>query len=140
MRLVTLMLAVALAIVVSSCGSGGDPGSDLGTPPKVPSITQFPKVHGRSITALTANVQAGPVLAPSVSLLTPGKNRFGFGLFDRTRKQITDAPGAIYIARGAKGNGRAYGPYVARWESLDVKGHYLSKTVATDPQAAKTLY
>jgi hypothetical protein len=78
------------------------------------------------------------VLAPSVSLLVPGKNRFGFGLFDRSRKQITDAPGAIYVARGE--NARAYGPYVARWESLQVKGHYLSKTVATDPDAAKTLY
>jgi hypothetical protein len=29
---------------------------------------------------------------------------------------------------------------VARWESLVVKGHYLSKTVATDPDAARTLY
>jgi hypothetical protein len=107
-------------------------------PPKVPSVTQFPKVRGRTMNQLVANVQAGPVLAPSVSLLVPGKNRFGFGLFDRQRKQITDAPGAIYIARGE--NARAYGPYVARWESLEVKGRYLSKTVATDPDAAKTLY
>jgi hypothetical protein len=66
-------------------------------------------------------------------------NRFGFGLFDRQRKQITDAPGAIYIAKS--GSSRAHGPYVARWESLDVKRRkYLSKTVATDPNAAKTLY
>src|SRR4051794_10763915 len=142
MRLVTLMLAAALCVVASSCGgSGSDSDSGMGAePPKVPSVTQFPKVKGRTMNQLAAEVKGGPVLAPSVSLLTPGKNRFGFGLFDRSRKQITDAPGAIYIARGGKGNGRAYGPYVARWESLDVKGHYLSKTVATDPQAAKTLY
>jgi hypothetical protein len=140
MRLVTLMLAAALAVVASSCGNGGGgSSSDVGaTPPKVPSVTQFPKVRGRTMTELAATVQPGPVLAPSVSLLVPGKNRFGFGLFDRQRKQITDAPGAIYIARGE--NSRAYGPYVARWESLEVKGHYLSKTVATDPDAAKTLY
>jgi hypothetical protein len=139
MRLVTLIVAAALAVVVSSCGgSGGDAGADLGTPPKVPSLTQFPKVKGRTMTELAANVQAGPVVAPSVSLLTPGENRFGFGLFDRTRKQITDAPGAIYIARNE--NSRAYGPYVARSESLAVKGRWLSKTVATDPSAAKTLY
>ena len=135
-----LMLAIAAAVVVSSCGSGGGGSdTDLGaTPPKVPSVTQFPKVRGRTMNELAANVQAGPVLAPSVSLLTPGKNRFGFGLFDRSRKQITDAPGAIYISRGE--NSRAYGPYVARWESLEVKGRYLSKTVATDPDSAKTLY
>src|SRR4051812_40547126 len=102
MRLVTLMLAAALAVAVTSCGgSGGDSNSDMGaTPPKVPSVTQFPKVRGRTMNELAANVQPGPVLAPSVSLLVPGKNRFGFGLFDRSRKQITDAAGAIYIARG----------------------------------------
>src|SRR4051794_9109035 len=140
MRLVTLMLAAALAVAASSCGGSGG-GSDSGvgaTPPKVPSVTQFPKVRGRSMAALAANVPAGPVLAPSVSLLVPGKARFGFGLFDRSRKQITDAPGAVYIARNQ--NARAHGPYVARWESLAVRGHYLSKTVATDPNAAKTLY
>src|SRR3954447_16371235 len=115
MRLVTLMVAAALAVAVASCGGSGgssDQGLDA-TPPKVPSVTQFPKVKGRTMTELAANVQAGPVLAPSVSVLTPGANRFGFGLFDRSRKQITDAPGAVYIARNEKS--KAYGPYVARW-------------------------
>jgi hypothetical protein len=141
MRLVLLMLVAALTLAVSSCGGGGssDSGGDVGaTPPKVPSVTQFPKVRGRTMNELASTVQGGPVLAPSVSLLVPGKNRLGFGLFDRQRKQILDAPGAIYIARSE--NSRAYGPYVARWESLELKGRYLSKTVATDPDAAKTLY
>jgi len=140
MRLVTLMVAAALAVAVASCGGSGG-GSDQGvgaTSPKVPSVTQFPKVRGRTMTQLAANAQAGPVLAPSESLFLPGKNRFGFCLFDRSRKQITDAPGALYVARSE--NSPARGPYVARWESLEVKGHYLSKTVATDPDAAKTLY
>jgi hypothetical protein len=138
MRLVMLTLALAVAVAISACGSGGSSSGSDAVPPKVPSVTQFPKVRGRTMAELAANVQAGPVLAPSVGTLTPGKNRFGFGLFDRTRKQITDAPGAIYIARDEKSP--AQGPYVARWESLAVKGHYLSKTVATDPDAAKTLY
>ncbi|HYZ29358.1 MAG TPA: hypothetical protein VE570_09910, partial [Thermoleophilaceae bacterium] len=141
MRLVTLMLVATLGAAMSACGGGdnrADPGSAAATPPKVPSVTQFPKVRGRTMNALAASVQPGPVLAPSVSLLAPGKNRFGFGLFDRQRKQIIDAPGAIYIARSQ--NSVAYGPYVARSESLAVKGRYLSKTVQTDPDAAKTLY
>jgi hypothetical protein len=140
MRLVTLMLVATLGAAVSACGSQenhSNPGSSA-TPPKVPSITQFPKVRGRTMTALAANVQPGPVLAPSVSLLVPGKNRFGFGLFDRQRKQIIGAPGAIYIARTE--DSVAEGPYPARAETLAVKGRYLSQTVQSDPDAAKTLY
>ena len=140
MRLVCLVLVVSFSLASSACGTGSSGSSVVtATPPKIPSVTQFPKVRGRTMNQLTANVQnAGLVLAPSVSLLLPGTNRFGFGLFDRQRKQVTDAVGAVYIARNE--NSLAHGPYVARWESLDVKGHYLSKTVATDPNAAKTLY
>lgn len=87
---------------------------------------------------LTSSVQPGPVLAASVGELTPGKNRFGFGLFDRSRRQITQAPAAIYVARGA--GQRASGPFVARWESMQVKQRFLSKSVQTDPDAAKTVY
>src|SRR3954470_18903262 len=120
MRLVRLMLVAALCAGLSSCGSGGgDSGSSAAsTMPTVPSVTQFPKVRGRTMNQLAARVQAGPALAPAVSLLLPGTNRFGFGLFDRQRKQITDAPGALYISRGA--DAVAHGPYVARWESLKV--------------------
>jgi hypothetical protein len=138
MRLVMVMSAAAVAVALASCGGSGSTDSGLGTPPKVPKITEFPKVRGRTMAALAATMQAGPVLAPSVSLLEPGDDRLGFGLFDRSRKQITDAPGALYIARDE--GSKAYGPYVARSESMAVKGHYLSKTVATDPNAAKTLY
>src|SRR3954451_9767225 len=139
MRLVWLVLMLSLSLALSACGGGSSGSSGVtATPPKIPSVTQFPKVRGRTMNQLAANVQGGLVLAPSVSLLLPGMNRFGFGLFDRQRKQVTDAEGAVYIARGP--NSPAHGPYVARWESLDVKGHYLSKTVATDPDAAKTLY
>lgn len=138
MRALKLMVVATLCVAVSSCGGGSQSSSSDQMAPKVPSITQFPKVRGRTMNELIAGVPAGPVLAPTASLLLPGWDRFGFGLFDRSRKQITDAPGAIYVARGA--DARAHGPYVARWESLAVKGHYLSKTVATDPDAAKTLY
>src|SRR3954454_5973156 len=139
MRLVWLVLMLSLSLALSACGGGSSGSSGVtATPPKIPSVTQFPKVRGRTMNQLAANVQGGFVLAPSVSLLLPGMNRFGFGLFDRQRKQVTDAEGAVYIARGP--NSQAHGPYVARWESLDVKGHYLSETVATDPDAAKTLY
>ncbi|MFL5896460.1 MAG: hypothetical protein ACJ76Z_15265 [Thermoleophilaceae bacterium] len=106
--------------------------------PKIPSVAQFPKPHGRTMVELTSRVQAGPALAPSGENFTAGADRFGFALFDRQRKQITDAPGALYVARTP--NSPVRGPFPVRWESLKVSGHYLSKTVATDPDAAKTLY
>jgi hypothetical protein len=131
---------VAVALALAACGSGGDgDDSESGSPAaKVPSTTQFPKTRGRTMNELTSSVQPGPVLAPSVGELTPGTNRFGFGLFDRARRQITQAPAAIYVGRGP--NARAYGPYVARWEDMKVKSRYLSKSVQTDPDAAKTVY
>ena len=49
----------------------------------------------------------GPVLAPTVSSSSRATNRFGFGLFDRARKQISDAPAAVYVAprRAARPHG-----------------------------------
>jgi hypothetical protein len=129
----------ALAVVLASCGGGGGSSSaGVTTPAKVPSVKQFPQVRGRTMRELVQGVQAGPQLAPSVAVLRPGTERFGFGLFDRSRKQITDAPGVVYIARSLDAPAR--GPYVAHSESMQVKGRYLSKTVATDPDAARTLY
>jgi hypothetical protein len=134
------VLVAALAVAFVGCGSddGGSGGAMSATPPNVPSVKQFPKAQGRTLSEISAGAQAGPVLAPSVGYLVPGKNRFGFGLFDRERKQITDAPGALYVATDP--DSPASGPYVARWESLEVKGRFLSKNVSTDPDAAKTLY
>lgn len=134
------MLAAAAGVVISACGGGGSSSSSsAGMPaPKVPPVTAFPKVRGRTMAQLAGTLPSGPVLAPTGGLFLPGRDRFGFGLFDRSRKQITDAPAAIYVASSP--GARAAGPYVARWESLAVKRPYLSQTVATDPDSAKTLY
>jgi hypothetical protein len=136
-------VALALALALASCGGSSNSSASNSTgaapaPPAVPSVKQFPKVRGRTMTELIQGLKGGPTLAPSVSVLRPGLNRFGFGLFDRGNKQIADAPGAIYIARSE--NSRAMGPYVARWESMRVAKPYLSKTVATDPDSARTVY
>jgi len=80
----------------------------------------------------------GPVLIPSVSEVRPGKNRFGFGLFDRAMAQIADAPVALYVA--PRGGGPARGPFLADYESLAVQPQFQSETVSSDPDAAKSLY
>lgn len=133
------MSLAAAALVAGGCGSSS--GSDNGgsdKPPPVAKPEDFPKAGGKTINDLVRKYgSGGPVLAPSVSQLTIGRNRFGFGLFDRSRNQITDVPVALYIARSG---GPVKGPFVARWESLKVEPQFQSRTVASDPNAAKSVY
>ena len=99
----------------------------------------FPEPAGRSIAELRDKLGGGgPRLVPAVSQFEPGSNRFGFGLFDRARSQIADAPVGIYVA--PEGGGPAHGPFVARYESLEVKPQFQSRSVASDPDAARSLY
>jgi hypothetical protein len=135
-------LSVVLLVALALAACGGSGGSDSASPPPAPAPTgtpaDFPSAHGKTLDDLSAGVQSGPVLAPSVSLLDKGTNRFGFALFDRARKQITGAKVAIYVAR-PDGSG-ARGPFLARSESLAVKPQFLSQTVAQDPDAAHSVY
>ncbi|MEA2432365.1 MAG: hypothetical protein QOI19_2838, partial [Thermoleophilaceae bacterium] len=75
---------------------------------------------------------------PTVSVVSPGRDRYGFGLFDRARKQIAQAPVALYVERS--GSRKVSGPFVARDLPLAVKPAFQSQTVAKDPDAAKSLY
>jgi hypothetical protein len=130
--------ALAAAFLLPACGSS-DSDKTAEKPPPVARPQDFPKVAGKSLAQLRKEYSpAGPVLAPSVSQLEPGNNRFGFGLFDRGRTQIADAPVALYVAKA--GGGKASGPYLARYESLKVEPQYLSRGVSNDPDAAKSVY
>jgi hypothetical protein len=130
--------ALALGSLAAGCGSGGAK-EGAKAPPPVARPQDFPKANGSTLSELARRVgQTGPILSPSVSVLQPGRDRFGFALFDRSRAQIGAAPAAIYIA--PLGGGPARGPYLARYESLSVKTPYLSKTVAQDPDSAMSVY
>lgn len=130
------LLACAL---VTACG-GGDDDDPTDTPPPVPKPSQFPQAGDKTLAQLRTGLgRGGPVLAPSVSQLVAGqRNRFGFGLFTRERGQIADAQVAVYVAKA--GGGEAQGPFVARWESLEVEPEYQSRQTAADPNAAKSVY
>jgi hypothetical protein len=139
-RLSLCISLVVVALVTAGCGSSASTDS---MPPAQPQATaqpaDFPPATGKSLNDLASMAETkGPVLAPSVSVLTKGTNRFGFALFDTARKQITGAAVALYTAR-SDGSGLR-GPYVARSESLAVKPQFQSKTTATDPDAAKAVY
>jgi hypothetical protein len=133
--LACFLLACAL---LAGCG-GDDDGGEEETPPPVAQPEDFPKPLGRSVAALRKEMgETGPVLVPAVSHMVVGENRFGFGLFDRARNQIADAPVAVYL--GPAGGGEAAGPFPARFEPLDVKPQFRSRTVAADEDAVESLY
>ena len=136
-----LLAAPLAAVVIAVVGCGGDDGgSERATAPeKTPAPVSFPSPGGRGLEELISGLgEQGPVLAAAVSELEPGRNRFGFGLFDRARKQISEAPAALYLA--PKAGGPAQGPFRARWESMVTEPQFRSKSVATDPDAAVAVY
>jgi hypothetical protein len=136
----TAIALVAAALLAGGCGSSGS-GSDS-IPPTQPrptgGIADFPKAAGRTLGELQAKVPEGPILAPTVSLLEPGRNRVGFGHFDVARKALSGAAAALYVADADGSHLR--GPYLARSESLAVRPQYESQTTAGDPDAAKSVY
>ena len=133
------LIAAALIACLLLAGCGGGDDDSASNPPPVAKAEDFPSAQGKTLAQLRAELgKGGPVLAPSVSQLTTGDNRFGFGLFDRSRAQIADAAVAVYVAPA--GGGPASGPYTARYESLDVGPQYQSRQTSTDPNAAKSVY
>jgi hypothetical protein len=126
-----------MAVVVLIAGCGGDSGSGDKAPPPA-NAQDFPKPNGKPIKALLAGVGSGPVLAPSGAEFRTGKHRFGFALFKQDRSQITDASVAVYVAPA--GGGPAKGPYLARYESMEVRPQFQSQQTASDPDAAVSIY
>jgi hypothetical protein len=126
-----------MAVAAAGCGKDEEPAAPP-EPQPAARATDFPSAKGRSATDVLAGAAEGPVLAPSVSVVDPGRNRFGFAIFDTARKQIPGAQVAIYTAR-VDGTG-ARGPYLARSESLEVKPQFRSRTTASDPDSAKSVY
>jgi len=126
--------------VVAGCGDDDDDGGgQADRPPPEATPDQFPSAEGKTLVQLYNEVPAdGPVLAPSLDHFVAGKNRYAFGLFRADRAQIPDAAAAVYIARA--GGGPAQGPFVARYESLEVDTQFRSQSSAADADAAKTLY
>jgi hypothetical protein len=129
---------LACALVATGCGDDDD-GERADRPPPEARPDQFPSAKGKTLLELyNALPQGGPVLAPALDHFVAGRNRYAFGLFTAARAQIADAAAAVYIAPA--GGGQARGPFVARYESLEVDTQFRSQSSAADTDAAKTLY
>src|SRR5436305_10211752 len=83
-----LMLVAAGGLV----GCGGSSGPPL---PPAARAADFPSAASQTFAKLRA-LPAGPIFAPSVSVMHVGLNRFGFALFTPAYKQVTDAEVALY--------------------------------------------
>jgi hypothetical protein len=137
-RTPTLLVLLALAVALAACGdSESDKGSASASQPPA-SSADFPAPQGKSLMEMKRGLGPGPVLAPTVSVVGTGSDRYGFGLFDRARKQISETPVALYVQRS--GSRKVVGPFLARDLPLTVRPPYQSETVAKDPDAAKSLY
>lgn len=124
--------------VLAGCGSGEDTTSVPAAPMPAASPQDFPSAAGRTLADLQEMLPEGPVLSPTVTVLEPGRNRVGFGLFDTARKQLGGADVALYVSR-TDGSGLR-GPFLARSESLEVRPQFRSRQTAQDPDAANHVY
>jgi hypothetical protein len=89
----SLVAALLLVAGLAAGGCGGDDDTTAATTEATggverPARADFPRPSGRSMRVLIGKLPQGPELAPSVALLEPGRNRFGFALFDRGNRQI----------------------------------------------------
>ncbi|MBA2505203.1 MAG: hypothetical protein H0V29_04570 [Thermoleophilaceae bacterium] len=142
LRVTFACLGVA-ALALGGCGDEAkDRGDSAAEAPPVARAADFPKADGRTLGELKKSLGAGPVLGPASTQLQAGEERFGFALFDRSRKQITEAQTALYAApiRGQTASSGVVGPFPAKYESLEVKPQFQSQTVKSDPDAAAGVY
>jgi hypothetical protein len=128
--------ALAAGVVAASLGCGKDEERDQPVPPEPP--VNLPKPSGRSFREVLGHFPGGPVVAPGVNLLEPGENRFGFALFDRGNRQIGGLQVGLYVARGV--DEAAHGPFVAKYNKIDVKPQFRSRTSSEDPDSARSIY
>jgi hypothetical protein len=136
-RLPLALLLTALSVALVACG-GSDSGGGASASQPPASSADFPAPNGKSLMEMKRGLGPGPVLAPTVSVVGTGSDRYGFGLFDRARKQISQTPVALYVQRS--GSRHVVGPFLARDLPLEVKPPFQSETVSKDPDAAKSLY
>ena len=166
-RVATLAgLLCLVGLLIAGCGGSSSSSKTEDRP--APPASDFPSPQGKSL-ADVLNQASGPTtlaLTPTERVFYKGQNRFGFGVFTRSkREQVPDAQVALYVAKApppgqlptpkangasAKGGSQgrlqaalgnpASGPYPATVESLATEPAFKAQTTAKDPDAGTVVY
>lgn len=102
-----------------------------------PVAAEFPAASGRTLLAIAQGAIGQVNLGLSTSVITPGSDRFSFGLIG-SDNHFLYGQSAVYVSssRGAP----ATGPYLAPIDSMLTAPQFESRTVANDPLAIKGIY
>ena len=125
-----LAASLAAALTLAACGSSSDEtATDQAA---APATSEFPPADGQNVVdfAESIGVTHDIVVSPAGQTYEPGKNRFGFGVFNPDASEIDDADIALYAAHGP--NEPAEGPFPARIESLKTEPSFASQTAAAE--------
>ncbi len=121
---------VALAALASGCGGGSSPDA--------PAASEFPSPEGRTLEELAMDAEPSDlVVSPSEQVFSPGRSRYGFGVFTVRHGNVPDAQVALYVARP---EGKAVGPFPATAAALATAPAFRSQTTSGDPDAATAVY
>lgn len=126
-------LVCALAVAAGAAAGCGGSGQDEAPKPSRPATQAFPAPDSPRLAQLLAARGSRPQLAPGVCALERGSNRFAFGLFDASGRQLR-APAAVYLAPAS--GGAARGPFPAVLESMAVQPRFASRTTVQDSHVA----
>ncbi len=139
-RVIAVLGAVlAGAVGTTGCREASSEREPAAMPTPSSPTVEWPRPGAKTLAELRRGLGPGLELAPGVAVLEPGRNRFGFALFDRARRQVSEAPAALYVAP-AGGADDVRGPLRARDESLRVRPQFQSRSVASDPDGARSVY
>lgn len=135
-RALPLTLLLPAVLFAAGCGdtktNGANKAERVDSAPAAPEAA-FPAVEdpdGKVETVLKDAQTGGPEFAPSVSVLEPGNNRIGFGLFNKNGTMAREDAVALYVVDTDGTHPK--GPYTARRESLTVAPAFRSKQTATE--------
>jgi hypothetical protein len=163
-----LFCLLATGVVIVGCGNGSDGDETTGAAGTAesrpaPPASEFPSAEGRTLRQVlkAADGRTELVVSPAAEVFYPGRNRYPFGVADRSLGPVDDAEVALYFAKvpeaGAgtksKSGNRgqvakaqeqaldrpAVGPFPAAIETLATEPEFASQT-AEDPEAARVVY